>query len=651
MRIRVVVRVAALSLSLASPLLSHAQFQEPTKEELSMTEDPKAPGAAAVYLYREETADDQLHFHGRYERIKVLTEKGKEMATVHIPYERGNFKVTDIKGRTIHADGTVIPLTAKPSDLVDVKTKGLQINDIVFTLPSVEVGSILEYRLQMRYDDEWVYSPDWEVQQPYFVHKAHYFFKPTDRELAGGKNRLMYYLRAGKDDKVVENSRGQYSLDVTDVPAIPTEDWMPPLNSLNWRLEFYYTEFKSGADFWMTEGKRWLKDADDFSEPTKTLKDAAAQIVAAGDTDEQKAHKLYDAVLKLENTSFTREKSGAEIKKEKIRQIKDATDAWNQKRGSDDELALLYVALARAAGLQAFPMEVVDRSRAVFDSSYMRLSQLHDYIAIVKIGDKEVYLDPGQKACPFGLLSWRHYLAGGLRGSASGPGYGTTPSPPYTQSQTQRIGDIYVEADGSVKGTVRYVLSGLDALHWRQLILRNDVDEAKKQFNESLHDSMPDGVQADFDHFLGLEDYTSSLIGVVNITGAIATATGKHFFLPGLFFESHAKHPFVAVEKRTIPVDVKYARLEKDDVTYHFPEGFTVESGPPPTSIPWPNHAALSIKTTPVSNGLEVNRTLAYNFTLLDPKDYDGLHDFYQKVATADQQQLVLTRAAVAKGN
>jgi len=43
-------------------------------------------------------------------------------------------------------------------------------------------------------------------------------------------------------------------------------------------------------------------------------------------------------------------------------------------------------------------------------------------------------------------------------------------------------------------------------------------------------------------------------------------------------------------------------------------------------------------------------RTLAYNFTLLDSKDYPDLHDFYQKVATADQQQLVLTALRIAKG-
>ena len=46
-------------------------------------------------------------------------------------------------------------------------------------------------------------------------------------------------------------------------------------------------------------------------------------------------------------------------------------------------------------------------------------------------------------------------------------------------------------------------------------------------------------------------------------------------------------------------------------------------------------------------------RSLAYNYTLLESKSYGELHDFFQKVAAADQQQLVLTRAAAepAKGN
>src|ERR1017187_9923324 len=95
-------RGAVLLFALAAPALLHAQFQPPSAEELKMTDDPKAPGAAAVYLYREDITDESDHSHSIYERIKVLTEKGKELATIQIPYLQGVSSVTDIQGRTIH---------------------------------------------------------------------------------------------------------------------------------------------------------------------------------------------------------------------------------------------------------------------------------------------------------------------------------------------------------------------------------------------------------------------------------------------------------------------------------------------------------------------------------------------------------------------
>src|SRR6266700_4602283 len=194
MRLHGVLRSGFLLFIAAVPLVSYAQFQPPSKEELSMTSDPKAPGAPAVYLYREETTDDPHHFSTVYARIKVLTEAGKDMATVHVIYQRNfvfhasgdnssrlgsgtaahwdapnvnhagedrpndldSFNVrTDIsaiEGRTIHPDGTIVPLTSTPADLLQVKKDRNQVNDLTFTLPGVEVGSILEYRYQVRSD-------------------------------------------------------------------------------------------------------------------------------------------------------------------------------------------------------------------------------------------------------------------------------------------------------------------------------------------------------------------------------------------------------------------------------------------------------------------------------------------------------------------
>jgi hypothetical protein len=76
-----------------------------------------------------------------------------------------------------------------------------------------------------------------------------------------------------------------------------------------------------------------------------------------------------------------------------------------------------------------------------------------------------------------------------------------------------------------------------------------------------------------------------------------------------------------------------------------------MESMPQPTDASWPQKAMLKIASTATAKSVTVERNLAYNFTILAPKDYPDLHDFYQKVATADQQQLVLTRAPAATGN
>ena len=111
-----------------------------------MTAEPAAPGAAAIYLLRDERADDKLHVHITYVRLKVLTEKGKEYADQEISYEGAQFKIFGVEGRTIHSDGTVIPFSGKPYQKVLEKAGKEKYKATVFTLPDVQVGSILEYR-------------------------------------------------------------------------------------------------------------------------------------------------------------------------------------------------------------------------------------------------------------------------------------------------------------------------------------------------------------------------------------------------------------------------------------------------------------------------------------------------------------------------
>ena len=158
-------------------------------------------------------------------------------------------------------------------------------------------------------------------------------------------------------------------------------------------------------------------------------------------------------------------------------------------------------------------------------------------------------------------------------------------------------------------------------------------------------------MRAEFDHFLALDDYTANLIAIVKVSGSLGTATGKHFFLPGLFFESHAKHPFVAQDKRATPIDVEYPKMEQDDMTYHLPPGFAVESAPQLADVSWPGYAALRDQLGIQSRISRGGANLCSQLCRARSKVYNDLRDFYQKQATADQQQVVLKRTAVATGN
>ena len=53
-----------------------------TAQELAMTSEPKAPGAPAIYLYRQVDRDDKEGLQSEYVRIKILTDEGRSYGNV-----------------------------------------------------------------------------------------------------------------------------------------------------------------------------------------------------------------------------------------------------------------------------------------------------------------------------------------------------------------------------------------------------------------------------------------------------------------------------------------------------------------------------------------------------------------------------------------
>ena len=668
MRISAVRSQLLFILALSAPALARAQFQQPTQEELSMTSDPKAPGAAAVYLNIEEITNDPKHFQSFYARIKVLQEKGKELATVEIPYLHDRSSISNIEARTIHADGTVIPLNVKPQDLLIAKTGSFAVGRKVFNLPSVEVGSILEYRYTLIYPDQTYSAPYWELQKQYFVHHAKYFFTPFEGFLRNGliqpgemnlmdsngipANTLIWRSNLPPGVKFIADVIGNYKVELADIPPKPDEDFMPPVRSILYRVIFSYSNSEDLQNYWVLETKLWSKQVDRFAEPSKAIHDAVNSLIAPGDSDLDKARKLYKAVQNLENTDFSRKKEESELKQLKLKAAKRAEDTWTQKGGSSQDIALLYLAMLRATGLTAYSARVVDRENGVFDSGLLNFDQLDDDIVILATGGREILLDPGQKMCPFQTIAWRHSGASGIRQSPDGHDAITTAFQDYRSNTLTRIGDIAIDEHGAATGAFRFIMTGQQALQWRQAALEFDLDEVKKQFDRTLGSIVPEGVEAHVDHFLGLDNPDANLMAMVNVSGVLGTATSKRLLLPGFFFESLGKQPFIDREKRLLPVDMQYGEVVTDQVTYHTPPDLSVEGSPQDAKVAWNDRGVLVTKTIAVSGSVTIGRTFGRVFTVIEPNEYQDLRGFYQKVAVSDKQQLVLTASSsAAKGN
>jgi hypothetical protein len=617
----------------------------PTPEELSMTQEPAAPGASAIYLLRDEKVDDKLHVHITYARIKILTEKGKQYADQEISYNSSLFRIFGVEGRTIHSDGTVVPFTGKPYVKVLRKSGTEKYKATVFTLPDVQVGSILEFRYVLAYESNLAVSPQWYMRQSLYVRKAHYTFVPSEHNLLDGHgnsmgNRYAYAAFLPPGDKVVYSPAAKlYTIDVANISALPEEEFMPPMHNYTYRALFFYTAARNSEEYWSDEGKYWSKSVDKFMDPGK-LTSVVNQIVTSADTPAVKLQKIYNAVMKLENTSFTREHSAAENKATGARD-QNAFDIWQQQRGNRDELTRLFVALARAAGFKAYVGEVTNRDQNLFAPDFLEMAQLDDDIAIVEVDGKEQFFDPGERYAEFGQLHWKHTSTSGLRQTPKGTALFMTPSPGYQSSTEVRQANLEISPDGKVRGDLRFIFAGSAALHWRQFAARNDEEELRQELEQTVQREMPAGLEVKADHFLGLTDWQTNFQCIFKVSGSMGTATAKRVFLPAMLFAGTEQALFT-LDKRETPVDLRYAYAMKDIVTIKLPPALQVESLPKDDEVVFPQMALYKAKFGKVGNTITSERTMVLGNPIYRMEEYPQLKDFYQKVNAKDKETEVL---------
>jgi hypothetical protein len=468
------------------PVTASDEWQPISPEDLKMTTLPEAPGAPAVYLYRQVDRNDtnRASTEYNYVRVKILTEEGRKYANIEIPFEK-QIHVSNVRARTIRPDGTIANFDGKVYENTIVKSRTLKFLAKTFTLPDVQIGSIIEYHFNYDFEDNYIFNSYWTISDELFTKRAKFTLKPYTREQWTVQWSWPAGLPAGTQPPKEEQD-GVVRMTSDNIPAFQIEDYMPPENELKFRVVFRYFQERPESDvdkYWKKFGKTANEEAENFVGKHKAMEQAAAAIVAPADSPEVKLHKIYARTQQVRNLSYETDKSEQENKRDKIKEIKNVEVMWKNGYGTGVEITWLFLALARAAGFEASPCWVSARNNYFFRKERMNGRELNTNVVLVRLNGKDMYFDPGAAFTPFAMLPWSETAVAGLKLDKDGGAWIQTSLPVSADSRTERIGDLRLTIDGTLEGKLTFSFTGLEALS-RRVEERNEDDAARKKFLE-----------------------------------------------------------------------------------------------------------------------------------------------------------------------
>lgn len=606
-----------------------------------MTNVAISGGAPAAILEWVQRRDDTISTEEEYIRIKVFGQDGKKYGDVELPYVPGATSIGGILARTTRPDGTVVPFKGEIYDKLLFKSGRTRVMARTFSMPDVQPGSILEYRYTRHWPPSLLFTSHWLLQRELPIVKGQLWFKPYEGDFSS------YFTHTGLAKGLKPERIGDhYELNFDNVIAFEKEPFSPPEQQLKPGVSVFYVHGKmvSGDPFWNSTAKQFANKIEGFIGDRAGIKRKAQELVAGATTPDEKLRKIYDFVQQIQNTSYEYERSEQEKDRDRRRENGNVEDVMTNRYGTREQLTRLFVALCRAAGLDASDVAVAQRDEYFFSIALPDAGQLNGEIAMVNIGGKQMYFDPGTPYAPFGTVSWESTNVMGMRiARKSDAVWLEIPANLGSDGLTRRKADLKLEND-VLLGTVRVTFEGQQALV-RRLELRNDDEAAVKQSNEEMAKRwFPAGSIVKQTKVVGLKSWAEPVVVDYEVElPNLSSSTGTRSLVSLSVFEAAQKNPFAA-ERRKYPVYFNYPFQDEDEVTLHVPDGYAVESVPKGVKI---EGGALGFVANSSAKEHEVTmkRKFYINTVFVAADQYNIIRKIFSMVGAVDQEALVLKKA------
>ncbi|MEE9230833.1 MAG: DUF3857 domain-containing protein [Acidobacteriota bacterium] len=618
-------------------------------EERSIVADPENGIEHGIILVEETKLDDtsstsyiRLTYHVR---AKILSNEGRDLANVVIPFNSKTGYLKRWWGRTLLPDGTVLEL--KESELSEqtiAEIGGREYVALKGALPGVTPGSVIDYGYTIMAID-WKLMRRVPLQHSWPVRLFRYRWVPW-KGLTG-----RYHISRGKLlDLDVAQDRLGYLFTARNIPAVKDERWAPPGDQIRAVATLYYSApASSRKDYWDTWTAEEEWDIQEFNRHKRDLVETLEKMKIPNDAGlEEKLRTVYDWIqVNIANRSLLmwEERETEDRKKNRKKDRKKRSTAryiLENGQGKAWQLDYLFIGLARILGAEANEVMVVNRTIHYWDVGLLTGSQFDSRVVAVRLLgqtlEHAVLVDPGS-GLPYGEIPWWYIGTKGMVVKRDGAGELVLwPTEARRNVSSSRAEISFGKGDDQVRVRWWREGKGHHGVLERRALRRVDPEERKKRLSYLCGHS--DSLEIQLAEVENLDDPSASLElsceGQLVGEAPLDSTADYYFRFEGPWIEPY---PDFIADEREHPVVLKFRCVDVTTVEVSLPPGFEVGVIPGPVFLNSPYGSySLSIRAGPT--GYRVERNLTMQRLTVPSGEFLGFKGFLDGVRKADATYL-----------